>query len=221
MALRAWVGGVLESPTVIFDAPASGRPGAGVSLYLLELVERLQASGPAPPQLQLSLRYLVTTWAQQPDEAHRMLGQLAFAAMAQPDYEVELRPVAAETWLALGAPPQPSFVIRLPLRQERRQPELHYVTKPVVLQLSSARALYGLVLGPADVPVAGARVELPALRLAAETDARGRFHFDMVPDSPRPAQLHVEARGQAVDVAPSGGASEQDPFVIRLQLPGG
>jgi hypothetical protein len=133
--LHDWILTVLDDVTISLRPPDAETTGQGVSLYLLELVDDPPLRGQQPPPLQLALRYLVTTWAAEPAAAHRLLGQLAFSAMTQPDLAVELQPPTAATWQALNARPQPAFILRVPLRQHRPQPTIPLVRAPLVIQV--------------------------------------------------------------------------------------
>jgi hypothetical protein len=193
--LSAWASELLPKVTLSFDAPAAGREGEGVSLYLYEL-----APGPEQPaaggRLQASLRYLVTTWAVTTERAHELLGTLLLAALQEPGFEVDPQPAAAGLWTALRLVPQPSFTLWLPVRQELGRPVAAPVRRPLELRATGLAPLDGTVLGPDQAPLAGANVELPALQLAAITDWRGRFSFPAVPAEPLPKELLVKARGR-------------------------
>jgi hypothetical protein len=167
--------------------------------------------------LQLSLRYLVTTWAKQSEEAHRLLGELAFAAMEHPEFEVKLNPIPAETWKALGIIPRPSFILQIPLRKEQPAPPTRYVREPLVVQATPVTSLTGIVLGPDDVPIARASVEIPTLQLSTRTDVHGRFTFANVPADPFPTNLRVRAKGREIQVTTEQ-STPDEPLVIRFNL---
>lgn len=205
-------GGVAE---VHLGPPAEG-DGPGVGLYLLEIRQRPQAAGNGLPDFQASLRYLVTSWASEPAAAHRTLGQLLFAAMAEPTFEVDLTPVDPVTWAALACAPRPAFVLQVPLRQPRVAPRVPVVKAPLVVQLSPFSTLFGQVVGPSNVPVTGARVALPDLEIAQETDRTGRFQFDMVPADAGEVELLVSARGQQMVVQATAPTSESAPLVVHF-----
>jgi hypothetical protein len=122
--LKAWSLGVVPEATVTFHAPAALDPGAGsqVSLYLLGLAPLPSTHGKPPSPFQLSLHYLVTVSDTDPVKAHHTLARLVFAAMENPDLELDLTALPPAMWSALGVVPQPCLVLRLPLRQAR--PEL-------------------------------------------------------------------------------------------------
>jgi len=214
--LRSWAGAVLGDASFSLDPPKPSPEGRGASFYLLEL-------GPAPPPrntgrapLQLALRYLVTTWAETPAAAHALLGELAFAAMEVPDALVDLAPLPPALWAALGVPPRPAFILQLPLRKERPEPRAPFVRVPLVVEDAPLVGLAGVVLGPDDVPVAGAAVELPALGYRTRTAPDGTFRFAAVPATAGRLRLHVRARGreQTVTLDKVG----EGPVTVRFDV---
>jgi hypothetical protein len=84
------------------------------------------------------------------------------------------------------------------------------------VQLSPFSTLFGQVVGPADVPVTGARVALPDLEVVQETDRSGRFQFDMVPMEADGLELVVSARGQQMKVQANSPTSESSPLVVHF-----
>src|SRR5579871_3191239 len=131
--LKNWVSGVLESVEIRLEAPQATRQGRGISLYLMQLASMPPPSTTRRPPLQVALRYLVTSWSEDPEEAHRLLGDLVFAAMARPEFQVELEVAPLDTWRAFGIAPRPSFVLRLPLQQARPEPEAKLVRSAPIL----------------------------------------------------------------------------------------
>jgi hypothetical protein len=223
LSVKEWAGNVALDASISFGPPASQSTGQGVSIYLLDIASRPPMRGIARAPLQIQLRYLVSTWAGDPLEAQRLLGDLVFAAMQNADYEVALEPLPPATWHAFGVRPQPSFLLCLPLCRQRPEPETRLVLKPLVIQAAPVVSLDGLVLGVLDseeAPLAGARVELPALQLYGSTDAEGRFSFPTVPGGDIPKELVVKARGRVLAVTLDRPTSSRDPLVIRLDLSG-
>lgn len=207
--LTAWVGVVLGDVPVHLDAPVP-HASAGVRLYLLGLAPSPPPRASTGPQgLQVVLRYLVTTWADDPRVAHRQLAELLFAAMAVSDWEVDPAGADTATWAAMGVAPRPSFIVQVRARKElpvRPAPPV----RSFVTRFVRAVPLTGRVVGPSDQPVARAYVEFPELSLVTATDASGRFHFAAVPSEPAVKRVRVRARGAVfpVDVpppAPGGG----------------
>ncbi|MGZ6682465.1 MAG: hypothetical protein ACXVFK_19875, partial [Solirubrobacteraceae bacterium] len=86
------------------------------------------------------------------------------------------------------------------------------VRAPLVLRGAGLRRLGGIVLGPGDVPVADAFVELPLLGLATRSDRRGRFTFAAVPTD-QAAQLVVHAKARTFPFSVDGSEVE-----LRLDL---
>jgi hypothetical protein len=221
--LREWVASVLAGVHISSMPPGELtlgelQGGRAISLYLLDLI-------PAPPggnsrraPLQLCLRYLVTAWAEEPDEANRMLNELAFAAMESSLFDVELEPLPITAWTAFGVKPRPSFAIRVPLRLERPELADKFVRKPIVVQSSPLIALSGVVLTTSDIPIAGARIEVPGLAISQLTDSHGHFHLSPVPATPRPKQLKIRSKRReiVVDIPDDQPASEREPLVIRF-----
>ena len=214
--LASWVTRILGDVPTRFDMPTEQPEGRGVVLFLLSFSPTPPASSGPPIPLQVTLRYLVTTWAESPLEAHKLLGDLILAAMEEKEYELELEPVPGETWQAFHLPPQPAFVLRVLLRKPLPEPAAKYVTK-VVLDPRPSVSVYGLVRGPKDIPIPSARIELRNSSRSTATDASGRFHFDNLPAG-MPTNLSVKAKGRVLDVTIEKPTSAQDPFVISLPL---
>src|SRR5690349_24956655 len=76
-----WVKSVLTNIEVSLRQPGGGADQRSISLYLLELVDTPAPRSTQRTPLQFSLRYLVTAWAVDPVEEHRLLSDLVFAAM--------------------------------------------------------------------------------------------------------------------------------------------
>jgi hypothetical protein len=214
--LADWAGAVAGTGVeVALTAPANGRSGAGVSLFLMDMVSLQPMRGQRRAPLQLALRYLVTAWAGDPAAEHRLLGQLVAAAMQEEGFEVLLAPTSPETWLALGVAPRPAFVLQVPVRQLRPEPAVPRVRGPLVVQGVALAPLSGIVLGPGDVPVASARVEVPSANAAAETGPDGRFRFPNLPVEPRQKLVRVRARGRQLDVEIAQ-PEDSSPVVIHF-----
>ena len=209
-----WIGTVLQNVKVTFSAPTTGNSGSGISCYLLEFGESPPGRGTKRPPLRFTSRYLITAWADEPREAHKLIGALVFAALENADFEVDLKPPSMEVWRAFGVHPLPSFVTEFLCVKAR--PES--VAKPVhavEVNTSPVTSLQGVVVGPGDLRIAGARVEIPALRLATSTDSRGQFEFSLVP-SALPNTLRVRAKGKTHSVVADAVNSDGGPLVIQF-----
>ncbi len=217
-SLKDWVAGVISGIAVSFGVPAPAQSGSMVNVYLLEMIPTPLARTATRAPLQVMLRYLVTTWADSPEESHRLLGQLVFAALEKPEFEVDPDPLPATTWAGLGTAPRPAFVIRVPLRMERPAPDVKLVRSLPSVQTTPLTNLIGLVLGPNDIPLADARVELVGLGRTTRTDRRGRFRFALVPDEPQKLHLLVGAKGRELSVQPTALPGGGEPLVIHFNL---
>jgi hypothetical protein len=215
-ALSAWARRVLPDAEVSLDRPFADDPdGRGVGLYLLELRERPPLRSARNEPLQLAVLYLVRTWAPDPVDAHDMLLELAFAAMDEPDFEVELDPPTPDLWLALGVVPGPSFRVGVPIRRARPQPPVKPVRHPLVVEPAMFGVVAGWVRTPDDEAIVGATVEVPDLERRSVTDRNGRFRFEAVPGRDRRLELRVRAKGREV-WATVAGDEDREAVLIRL-----
>jgi carboxypeptidase family protein/uncharacterized protein DUF4255 len=222
--IREWIGSVVTEAEVVLGLPGDSVQNEQIGLYLMDLAQGNCARVGKLPPLKINLRYLVTARSPRPEEAHRLLGELIFAALKKPEkeapeFEVVIEPLPVEAWAVLGAAPQPSFFLRAPLRQERPEPKVPLVREPIVLQPAPMRPLSGVVSGPGGIPVMGARIELASIGVAARTDEKGRFRFGGVPAN-APLKFLVQAKGkqQEIDYSGQAAASGDEPLEIRLQF---
>lgn len=221
--LLEWLNATAPKTSVSLAAPAADASDKPlVSCYLLALATApptrgLASGGPAPQQF--ALRYLISVSAATPEDAHRVLGPLVFAAMDRPGCEVELDMLPADLWLALGVAPRPAFMLRVPLRLARPKPTAGIVLHPIVINHSALRSLSGRLVGPGDVPLAGARLELPALHLSTCSDHRGHFTFPPIPADPLPKELMITARGRVLRVAPQQHLGDDHTLTITFPIP--
>ena len=185
--LVLWVKQALgDGVTPTLDPPTDSG-SQSIHLYLLEVVNNPFPRSGANAPYQPTLRYLVTTYAQDPREAHRLLTDLLYAAMQSPQYEVDLEPISHELWAAFHIAPRPAFILRAQLPHKEKCHPTKRVRQPEPDMDSSTPILpmYGLVLGPGEIPLMNARVELPNLFRSATTDHRGRFTLAGVPAAPK------------------------------------
>ncbi|MGG6295123.1 Pvc16 family protein [Leptolyngbya sp. AN02str] len=199
-SLKDWVTSVVGSAEVSFAAPSDTHTGQGVGLYLLELAYKPSASSTFRLPLQLSLHYLVTTWAESAEQAHHLLGKLIFAAIETPDFEVQIEPIPVAVWVAFHVVPRPAFVLRVPLKRDRPQTIAPPVRVAPDVQVSPSTTLQGQVVGPSDMPLMGAQVELAALKRTTVTNAKGEFEFAAVPTHPPIQRLYVTTKGHRFSV---------------------
>lgn len=211
--LKEWVGSVIEDAEVVLELPCEPGKTHTVGLYLLDLLNGIPTHRDRPAPLQIELRYLITTWADEPEAAHRLLGRLVFAAMQSPEFEIELEPLAPEIWASFGISPRPAFLIRVPVEMERHITSFPRVRVPTEFRVVPTTSLAGTVVGPGQVPLPEARVELPALNLTTRTDVDGRFRFSAIPPDPKEKEIRVRLKGLEVSTTTAGGA---EPLVIQF-----
>ncbi len=201
---------VVVGPPGDVGAPA---PGAQIDLTLLDLVPVTPArASHRPTPLLLQARCLVTASGA---DADQWIVALAFHALEAGQPELERDGLAPALWAALGAKARPALVARALLEQSREVPPVPLV-RQVVTEWSRRRQLDGRIVGPGDVPIAGARVEVERLGLTTVSDHRGEFHLTVPAGSSAPT-VSVTAKGArlAVRADPPPG----EPLVIHVPLP--
>ncbi len=212
--LKSWVGKTVEGAEVSLAPPGKAPPEPSVGLYLMEVLNSPVAPNARTlPPHQITLRYLVTTWAEAEEESHRLLGTLVFEALRDPDLQVELEPVPVTVWSAFGVEPRPSFVLRVPLRYEEPRPKMPLVKQHMRIETTPMKSLHGIIVGPGDVPIMGASVQLPHLNLNTKTDSHGRLRFAAVPAEPRIKLFRVRAKGLTQEER----MSDKEPVTIRIK----
>jgi hypothetical protein len=193
--LTSWADRILGKKMSSLAAPGIKPSARGVSLFLIDIISAPPPRTARKVRLEISLRYLVTSWSEDIDDAHKLIGDLLFAAMENSNFTVETGPVPIEVWQCLGVPPRPGFLLRVPLSKELPERPVKYVRR-LVLQTAPSTSLQGLVTGPGDIAISGALVELPSMNLTARTDPRGGFHFPNIAAEPSDQVLRVRAKGR-------------------------
>ncbi|HVR83803.1 MAG TPA: hypothetical protein VMU54_05780 [Planctomycetota bacterium] len=216
--LGDWVKGALgkEKADLAFEISKEAPKATTVNLSLVGVLPTPTPRTPQRPPLKLLLRYLVSVRASDVEDAHRILGTLAFSAMEVPDFEMEPEAPAPELWTAIGIPLQPSFALRVPLLKSRPEPHARRVRFPLVIKTSPVHSLSGVVLGPGEIPIMGARVEIPGSGRPVETDYLGHFVIPNVLRDFEPRALEVRAKGARETVALDPQAGTDDALVIHL-----
>jgi hypothetical protein len=214
--LRSWIASLAGPITISNTPPGREETGSGVSLYLMEMSRAPLARKEHDQLVQITARYLVTTWAEQAQDAHELLERLMLGAMDNPEVQVEFNPLLLSDWIAFGVVPRPSFMLLLTLQRQRRERTSTLVSAPPMVRGTGVRRLEGVVLGPEDRPLANAQVEIPGLGLTGRTDLEGRFRFPVLPADALVEHLVVEKMGQSVSVALSPTGEEAfSPLVIH------
>lgn len=214
--LKAWVGQAVPGATVTLEPPRTARDGLGASLYLFELADDPPLRGSQRTPLQAAARFLVTTWAQKTEDAHRLLSDLLFAAMESTEFRVELSALPAAAWSTFGLPPQPSFVLHVPLQLARPQPPVPRVRHPLDVHPVPLATLRGQVVGPDDVPLAGAHVMVEGLDARTRTDTDGYFHLATLPAGSARQRLRVRAKGKEITHDTRIPTPDDKPVLVRF-----
>ncbi|MCH9693187.1 MAG: hypothetical protein K0U72_01650 [Gammaproteobacteria bacterium] len=212
--LKDWVNSTVAGTDVLLSIPPAkvDRPTVSLNLYEMDSAVPSRRDGARP--IELTLFYLVTTRAKTMLEAHSLLGELLIAALESPDFDVDVRPIPTETWLAFGIAPQPTFKIGMPLIKERVN-QAPLISKPVEVQISPIKSMTGVVLSPGGAPIPQARVEIPGTSNVAYTDGRGEFRFHSTPTFLAKNKLRVVARG--IEQVVTEPFNTDKPIVIRFQ----
>jgi hypothetical protein len=219
--LEQWIRPTLGDAQVGFDdaGPAADATGAGlrVGLRLLDVLPSPTPRGHETPPLRLQARYAVTVSGGKTGESRAALADLAFAALGSELLELERATPPVDYWRALALPPRPALVVRLLLVRVGARTRAPLVRVPLSPRWSGLRPLDGMVvIGPDNVGVAGALIELDGQGLATYSDHRGAFHFAAVPDEPAIRTIIVQAKGRRLAFQAKRGPK---PVVLTLPLP--
>ena len=217
-ALKTWIVSALGDVDVSLEPPGVCPKDGCVSLYLLDMQHAPPVERGRSKIFSLTLRYLVTAWDEDPLIEHRRLGELAIQAAEHPDYEIELDPLPPDIWPAFGVPPRPGFLLRAPYVPERDLPAVGIIREPPIIHAHPLTRFEGVLLGPGDLPVVGARVELPSAGRHAVSDRRGYFCLTAVPVEPARKQLRIRAKGQDLATTTEHRPDEPGPVTIHLDL---
>lgn len=215
--LEAWTKSALAGVEVSLSPPADSDK-TSVSLYLLDVLPTQPARGARLPPVQAVLRYLITTQAKNPKEAHRLLGELMVAAADEPDFEMEKESLPAEMWRSFGLSPRPAFVLRVPFTHVRKEKPVKMVRFPLQMQKAPLVPLQGKLISTGNIPLAGAKVELPTFKLYTVTDADGIFRFPAVPADPKNKSLFIRAKGREFSISTKQAEREGGKLVIQLPM---
>ncbi len=218
--LIQWVATSVRDVPISLAPPDDRQQGQGISLYLFRLTPANPTQKSRPLPLEVILNYLVSTWAEQPETAHRLLGQLVFAAMGSSEFEVDFTPLSLADWAAFDVRPRPAFILRVPCRYERPQPPTKLVRKPLSIEAALIHTLDGVIVTPDGVPLVNASVELPAFHVSGYTDAQGHFRLRMatLPKHPDANRLIVRAKGREQHYTFESPLKSDDPLIVQFDI---
>jgi hypothetical protein len=178
--------------------PIAAQDVAGpVELRLHRLVPGPRPSDTRAP-FTLRLHYLVSVSLPDVLQAQRILGEIAFAAMADGDFATEALPDDLPFQASLGLA---ATLTRTPVHAA-----VPRVRDKVVTRLEAMRTLRGVLLGPNDRPLVRAAITLANSNRSTVTDADGAFRIDIPRTATTGLRLSVAARGEThvVDAVPDG-----------------
>lgn len=206
----------------VLSPPMEASDRRVICMHLLRLLnEPTPRTTTRELKLQLVSQYLVTTSGPDPADSHRLLWEVIVSAVARSrvdGWRISFDPLSDAVWTSFQLPPQPCFVIGIPVSHEWDQPDLPQVMQPPELESSPCVSLKGIVVGPERVPIAGARVEVPSLKLATVTDSAGRYSFSSIPSGQHyPTELIVRAKRHEQTVKMNSGQRGK-PLIIELKL---
>jgi len=217
-----WIRPALGPIAVTFGPAGRGHdtgaaPHIRVTLLGVTPAAAARGSSRDPPSLRLLARYLITAAASEQSAADRLIVTLGFTALDRGEPELERDSPASDMWLALGIEARPALVVRAMLERHRVVQAAPLVRQPVVTQWSHTRAISGVIRGPGDVPISGARIEVASAGLNTFSDHKGEFVLLGVPVGPPAPVLLVAAKGVRLTVRATSPASE--PLLISVPLP--
>lgn len=215
--LLNWATGVVGDVEVVLGPPVDDPAKDVISLHLLDLTRRPAGQRADQSVWPFQLRFLVTASGRNPIDAHRSLGVLLAAAIEMPEFEIEGTPPPLELWHALRAKPQPAFIVCLPWLHQKDLKRAPSVTRQLQVEHGPLGSVRGIVLGPGDVPVMFARVEIMALGRSVLTDAAGRFRFTGIPQG-IDLQLRVSAKAVVSESSTSDAVDHDGNLVLRLSI---
>lgn len=201
-------------PNTRVDAQPIGRDTGedGIDIRLIALTPRFEPRQRDCIEHIVALDYLLTVRFADPLAEHRNLAELAFAAMETAGYEIVADRSPAEACAAIGLSPSAGIMLRAQARLSQELPRAPLVREPAIARLVPLGHVEGVVVGPGNVPIAGAFVTLEGDARAAVTGPDGRFRFA----TPAGTLVHLTARARSTEAAVS--AEPGDPAVIQLPL---
>jgi hypothetical protein len=224
-ALVKWLSAALSSAELA-DVPvtlAAHDPGADAKpgVYLTRLGFTAEPAH-TRARLQLRAHYLLRPVSLPAEQVSDVLGELAFALLAQDTWELTLPSALPDPGL------QPSLGLRLsmlvirlpdsptPVRVRKHLGERPHDAPPMFAEVSP---LVGKVVGPGGVPVVGALVQWQPMGLTSMSDGQGMFRFASAPPRGRPVQLSVQATGRRWDLTVSAtGGAEDAPLTVEVSF---
>ena len=212
--IKLWVKGVTDNIEPGFAEPQDQIHANEINTYLYDF-RQVPTSGNRLIN-QFKLRYLVTTWSKEPEQAHALLGRLFQAALYDSKFQVETEPLPAECWRALKLSPRPSFFLCHILTLIRQQKTAPPITEAPGLTSVPLIPVLGRLTGPKDYPLAKTRIELPQFKRSVLTDNKGRFNFGQVSATVSPLKFRIHVKTLKSPVAYDYKDLDGNEIVINL-----
>lgn len=211
--LAAWIGAVAgATPVAVAPREAAPEPGR-IEVRLAGIAPRAEPRALDRRVDRLAADYLVTWRLDDPVAEARLHSELAFALAAEEEgFELAGSPDLAAANTRTGAGSAAALLIRCDLLRARTLARAPRVREPAVTQLIPLASLDGVVLGPDNVPIAGATVCIANDSRMTTTDSRGRFRFAAPDDTP----LRLDVRGR--DAGATATVTPGTPATIHLPV---
>jgi hypothetical protein len=212
--LEKWINDAAPGVPVTWVGQPDHKGPTTVFLTLFSVDPNPADGATHPDRRRIRARYKVAVRGGDLGSAHRLFGDLLFTALDHPTW----RAVASERDAQAGAgiDDVPSFCLEVPVDKPLARPRAPVVRHPLVLDRAGLQVLRGVVLGPEDTPIAGARVRLGDSTGVVYSDHRGRFQVPSVPSGADKVTLMIEAKrwkkSVEADVKSAGGAA----LVVRI-----
>jgi len=202
LALQEWLGLIAPGvPVGLATGPASDADH-GIAIRLVEVAPRVVPLSPGHRSSAIALDYLVTVGIEDARLAHAALAEIAFAAQDSASYEIVTGRHVAELCATSGIALVPGLVLRTELRRDvpvRLAPLVREAPKPNLEPLVQAR---GRVVGPGNVPIAGALVTIAGSSRCCTTGPDGRFRFAIPAGQPATVTARARSREVSASLAP-------------------
>jgi hypothetical protein len=195
------------------DEAVPEKDGDAISLLPMSLLRTGRTSG-RRPTVEARLRVLALPSGK---GATHLVERMLVAVDAASGFECETKELPAETWLALGIRPQPAVVVSAPVSIELEAPDVPDVLKPTIVTVTVPALRRGILLGPDDVPLRGARVWADRNEEPARSDARGHFQV-LVAEQGADHRLVVQFKDHVLTGhLPAAEEPDPTPAVIRFE----
>ena len=187
------------APPVAAVAAADG--AATIHVLLLGIDGPLDPNDARRGHRRFALQHLLLASEAEPMRAADLVATLLIAGLDHPDFDARAADCADPLWATLGIAPRPGVRLAVPWLVAHGTTPAAPVREPIALAFARLDSLEGLVVGPDDLRIAGARVRLSGTGRVATTDGLGRFRFDGVAPAGSTLRIEVVARGKSTRVA--------------------